>query len=62
MRIDGKIIVYHSTNTKNDYPDIYHMSDTINTCLNKGKAPVSLTIYGIQCKRRGNHILTTLNR
>jgi hypothetical protein len=38
------------------------MRDTINTYLNKAKAPASPTISGIQWNRRGNLTLTTLNK
>jgi hypothetical protein len=47
-RIKGTIIVHCSTNIKNDDTNIYHMHNTINTYLNKAKAPASLTISGIQ--------------
>jgi hypothetical protein len=47
-RMERTIIVHHSTNVKNDDTDIYHMRNTINTYFNNAKAPVSLTISGIQ--------------
>jgi hypothetical protein len=47
-RIKRTIIVQCSTDAKHDDTDIYHMRDTINTYLNEGKAPASLTICGIQ--------------
>jgi hypothetical protein len=50
-RIKGTIIVYHFTEAKNDYTDIYHMCDTIKTFLNKTKAPASLTIAVLQCNQ-----------
>jgi hypothetical protein len=61
-RMERTIIVHRSTNAKNDEIDIYHMRDTINTYLNKAKAPASLTISGIQWNRRGNLTLTMLNK
>jgi hypothetical protein len=61
-RMERTIIVHRSTDAKNDETDIYHMRDTINTYLNKAKAPASLTISGIQWNRRGNLTLTTLNK
>jgi hypothetical protein len=61
-RRERTIIVYQSTDAKNDDTDIYHMYDAINTYLNNAKAPVSLTIPGIQWNRRGNLTLTTLNK
>jgi hypothetical protein len=47
---------------KNDDTDIYQLRNTINTYLNKAKGAASLTISGIQCNRRGNLTLTTLNK
>jgi hypothetical protein len=47
-RMERRIIVHHSIDEKNNDTDIYDIRDTINTYLTKAKAPVSLTISGIQ--------------
>jgi hypothetical protein len=47
-RMERTIILHHSTDTKNNETDSYHMCDTINTYLNKAESPASLTISGIQ--------------
>jgi hypothetical protein len=60
--MERTIIVHRSTDAKNDDTDIYHMRDTINTYPTKAKAPVSLTMSGIQWNRSGNLTLTTLNK
>jgi hypothetical protein len=61
-RMERTLIVHQSTNVKNDNTDISHMRDTINTYLNKAKAPALLTISGIQWNRRRNLTLTRLNK
>jgi hypothetical protein len=47
-RMDRTISVHRSTDGKNDDTNNHHSRDTINTILNKAKAPASLTISGIQ--------------
>jgi hypothetical protein len=60
-RIERTIIVYHGTNARNDDTNIHHIGDTINTYLNKAKAPTSPTISSLQWNRRRNLTLTMLH-
>jgi hypothetical protein len=47
-RIERRIIDHCFIDIKSNDTDIYHMRDTLNTCLNKFKEPVSIGILGLK--------------